>query len=387
MKKHWIYYITGMLITFIALIFEENIFFLVLLITEFLTPLILVTLLKREAEYMKVSFLIKHARCRGRNLDVVIHIENKRRKFVSGAVKVIVQNENILYGDIKYEELLIPLINADNYSFTRPLIACGQKKITYQKVILYDIFGLSSVNLSVPQEQYITVYPQQKEIHLNIESVSKGWNDEGKQAENKMGKDISEIYDIKEYQAGDDIRLIHHNLTSKVGKIMVKHGSDMIDSDTIILFDAGLTSQKSGWRLKNALIETASSISGELIRQGINHYAALVTADGLSMFLIDSEEKRLEMITVWMSIHMFEETGKALELYRMTNYSIFSKFIYVTHGDLQEKSLVFDEKTDVIAICIEDSEEKKFQITEHDNYKVMQMSAGMIDSGELNLYM
>ena len=141
MKKHWIYYITGMLITFIALIFEENIFFLVLLITEFLTPLILVTLLKREAEYMKVSFLSKHARCRGRNLDVVIHIENKRRKFVSGAVKVIVQNENILYGDIKYEECVTAdlVTETENAEKLKDLVkgaTAGKGVITGEKNIL-----------------------------------------------------------------------------------------------------------------------------------------------------------------------------------------------------------------------------------------------------------
>ncbi len=305
---------------------------------------------------------------------------------VSGAIKVNVRIENVLYGDVRNEELLIPLTNVQDYVFTRTLFECGEKKLTYEKVVLYDVFGLGNVRLKCPEEQMITVYPQSKEVNLYLDSVSRGWNDEGKNADSKMGKDMSEIFDIREYQSGDDIRRIHHKLSSKVAKLMVRQGSDIIDSDTIILFDAGLTNQDKNGKLKNALIEMASSVSEALIKQGISHYAALATANGLSMFLIDSEEKRLEMITAWMNIHMYEETGKALKLYRMINYDIFSRFIYVTHGNLQEKNLIFDDKTEVVAICLNENEEQEFQVIEHKNYKVMQISVGMVEHGEMNLY-
>ncbi len=65
MKKHWIYYIVGVLIACTALIFEERMFFLLLVLFELMAPFLVWMLLKREAKYMTVTFLHDSARSRG----------------------------------------------------------------------------------------------------------------------------------------------------------------------------------------------------------------------------------------------------------------------------------------------------------------------------------
>ena len=57
--------------------------------------------------------------------------------------------------------------------------------------------------------------------------------------QNRKGNDLSEIFDIREYVPGDDIRSIHWKLSSKTDTLILKEASDPSHYNVVILPDFG----------------------------------------------------------------------------------------------------------------------------------------------------
>ena len=51
---------------------------------------------------------------------------------------------------------------------------------------------------------------------------------------------MSEIYDLKTYYPGDDIRHVHWKLSAKTGQVLLKEGSHNSSFETVLLVDIGL---------------------------------------------------------------------------------------------------------------------------------------------------
>ena len=89
------------------------------------------------------------------------------------------------------------------------------------------------------------VYPGKVNIELLYNELSKPYENGVLQYQYKKGTDMSEIYDLKTYYPGDDIRHVHWKLSAKTGEVLLKEGSHNSSFETVLLVDIGLKDQTS----------------------------------------------------------------------------------------------------------------------------------------------
>ena len=66
------------------------------------------------------------------------------------------------------------------------------------------------------------------DIRVELDKNMTGASQEEGMIQNRKGNDPSEIFDIREYVPGDDIRSIHWKLSSKTDTLILKEASNRI---------------------------------------------------------------------------------------------------------------------------------------------------------------
>ena len=87
--------------------------------------------------------------------------------------------------------------------------------------------------------------------------------------QNRKGNDLSEIYDIREYVPGDDIRSIHWKLSSKTENLILREASDPSHYNVVLLPDFGqdFMKEEQSENVINAAVAVGASIGQRLIRK------------------------------------------------------------------------------------------------------------------------
>jgi len=64
------------------------------------------------------------------------------------------------------------------------------------------------------------------------------WENDGL-LQNRKGTDYSEIFDLRDYRSGDDVRAIHWKLSGKLDRLVVKEASDPTRYQVVLMPDLG----------------------------------------------------------------------------------------------------------------------------------------------------
>lgn len=118
---------------------------------------------------------------------------------------------------------------------------CGMVEISLGKSRMKDSLGIFYFTLfkkTKPVTAVITVLPKISEIPVKISSSTANYfsNTEVYSTE-KSGDDPSEVFDVREYRAGDSLRSIHWKQTAKSGHMTVKEMSFPIESSAAIVYN------------------------------------------------------------------------------------------------------------------------------------------------------
>ena len=118
---------------------------------------------------------------------------------------------------------------------------CGMTEISLAPSKLKDSLGLFSFKVFKKRRAVtavITVLPKIDEIPVKVSASTASYfsNTEVYSTE-KSGDDPSEVFDIREYQAGDSLRAIHWKQTAKSGTLTVKEFGLPIESSAAIVYN------------------------------------------------------------------------------------------------------------------------------------------------------
>lgn len=106
-----------------------------------------------------------------------------------------------------------------------------------------DALGLFSFRPKLQKrEEAIVVMPKLIGGGLNISKQHSHVPDSDKYSETQKGDDSSQVFEVREYVPGDDVRRIHWGLSSKQDNLIVKDFSKPIADETVILLESGLLS-------------------------------------------------------------------------------------------------------------------------------------------------
>lgn len=360
MKKYRICYLILTGITLLALFCSGNRYLLALSVMELLLPVILHGMMQLEMRQIRPKMQIARGCVAGESCPMYFELEGKIPFIATGTIRVVIEFHNTLYDRVIIQELNISSTQYKRkYEVDFQPISCGEEHIICKEIVCYDIFGVNSVHLQPMTEQIVTVVPRHIPLQLLDSRVLSG-RQEGEQFDyRKKGNDRSEVFDIREYQPGDDVRSIHWKLSGKMDQILVKEPGYSSHYDTIVLFDIGLKQEKEdcGEGAIAGVFDFAMTFSEKLLELKKQHYVAMFMKESFVCKELDHMHTLEQLVQTSMGVSLPKQTGGVLSYFRMHHLSDqFSKIYYICGGAFSDALYSLAEETELTAFCISDAE-------------------------------
>lgn len=316
-NKYFVYAVINILI-FIAYIYSTYFYFLVIWAISILFPLMLFILLKLEARYIQLDLHGQKQGEVGKRLSFVSEITSQYRLLVSGRIEYdFVYENNTLQSQIR-KRIFIPLgmkYSKKEHQYTATY--CGEVTFSYENIYLYDVFGFCRVSLHQNQKHHMIVYPSKIEMNLLYNELSKPYENGLLQYQYRKGLDMSEIFDLKQYYPGDDIRHVHWKLTAKTRQMLLKEGTHNSSFETVLLVDIGLNDQNEevDKKVLSKALSFAMSMSEELLLKNIGHYVALYDHGSFYWLEMNNVQDYYTTLEQWFYKGVSLQNGDALHLF------------------------------------------------------------------------
>lgn len=367
----------------------SNWFLLLLSAAMLLMPVCLILFMKQDIKNTEIAISMKGGWRVDQKSILKVELKTRHGFVAAGLMDLTLQLENLKFKEKKLFEIHFP-ISSSNRVFEIEYIPklCGIVELSCTRAMVYDILGLVDLSIKKPETKSITVYPKKVAIQLEKRNDAGSIRDGDQYEKNKKGMDMSDIYDMREYIPGDNIRRVHWKLSSKLDNMVIREGSDTSYYDTILLFDIGLNNQEKAYKkeLLSAAYETGMAISRSLLLIGIQHCLCISQQSGVSVFELTNESGYLNMQEEMLQMPIPNQNG--MGLYYAISQDIenkYTKLIYLTVGECRQELLQIGGKMDVTVISIAEgdgeirmTEEGRSQIIElpvqHMNYHAHSIS-------------
>lgn len=194
----------------------------------------------------------------------------------------------------------------------------GTLLISTRRIKVYDVFGLFAVKQPDIADETMMIYPDMREISVFMERPVETDGDGSRYSTVRPGQDVSEVFALREYAEGDEIRKIHWKLSARTGEIMVRDFSLPLNYSIYLLLELTGGSED----IVDAQVELFLSLSGALLENGINHAMGWYDA-GTDVFntaeLDDIEDLETASAGV-LSSYVSQEAGAAVDNYIAGGY-------------------------------------------------------------------
>ena len=194
----------------------------------------------------------------------------------------------------------------------------GTVVVSTAKIRVYDAFGLFVFRKPDLQDQAVIIYPDMRNVEVHMEKPVENTGDGSRYSPDRPGQDVSEIFALREYVPGDEIRKIHWKLSGKTDRTMVRDFSLPLNYSVFLLLELTRGSEE----LVDAQVEIFLALSRTLLENGISHNMGWYDA-AEERFNVDElddfEELELAAAGV-LSSYAAEESGAALDFYSASGY-------------------------------------------------------------------
>ena len=338
----------------VLLFFFSQSFFWWILIGMFAVAVGMALLLRRDARYLEIELRAKSGIHVGDTESLILHVKNQHRIFAAAGAEVKIIVDNKMFGRTEQKTLWFDLSDiSQEYEIGLPLERCGEIMISCEEIRIYDFLRLFSLKAAPFHEERIRIYPQPVSVQIELSRTTIGAQKEEGIMQNRKGKDPSEMFDIREYVPGDDIRSIHWKLSSKTDSLILRQSSDPSHYNVVILPDFGQNKEgePSVTEEINRAVAFGMTIGEKLIRHGIEFCMALPLSTGLKMYEIRTIQDYYRMQMEWMSFPIQKESGAGLQLF-MTEHleEYFTRMIILSAGIYGQSLGALDGKIGITVI-------------------------------------
>ncbi len=144
---------------------------------------------------------------------------------------------------------------------------CGRIRISVQRMLLYDCFGLIGVRCTWDALTHITVQPDTFAPNVTLIPYPNSTLDSDIYSQDRPGADMTETYQIREYVPGDSPRQIHWKLSGKFEKLIVRDPALPITRNVLVFWER--TGESGDPDIIDAQAETVISLCRSLLDSGI----------------------------------------------------------------------------------------------------------------------
>ena len=359
MSKVRIVYGTTVAITAVLFFWSAKLYLFATLTVMLVLPLLLRFLLRIECRNLKIMPEIKNACQVGQNITIAIQVQGCGKFFfAAGLVNLVLDLENKMLGQKREVPITIGLSRQTVAKYL-PYIpqGCGQITVRVKNVCCYDIMGLNCLQVPVPDTLVLTVYPEKLPLGVIADSFLSGFREGEQQTVSRRGNDQTEVFDLREYQTGDDVRAIHWKLSEKMDKLLVKEPSDTSHYSTMILLDAGRFQGKEqlSMRLLSAAVGLALTFSEKLLDLGILHYTGIPSGDGIFFHQVTEQAEHMRVVDTWMDLTLEKQGGQGLRYFLADRINRGCRhMIYITAGAFPDNIYMLPADLHVTAVCVQD---------------------------------
>lgn len=167
---------------------------------------------------------------------------------------------------------------------------CGRVYTDVQSLQILDWFGLFALRVPVKASARITILPELFSCDVVPSPVS-AVSDED--TVSRRGDDRTEVFQLREYQSGDDIRQIHWKLSSKLDTLLLKEPSQSVSRSLLVFWDKrGACSPEN----MDAMAEVAASVCQSLCDNGTAFDLGWTEKDELELRQIRDGDTLLQTI-------------------------------------------------------------------------------------------
>lgn len=378
MKKYRVMYACAVISAIILLFFSGSRYMFALVIAELLLPAILYGMLRVELKQIVYDVHVPKSCITGEKCPITFEFHSRFPFIATGIVQVDIEFRNVLYGRTMTQELRLPSAHTKKqYDLVFTPNVCGEEHIICKQIICYDVFGVCCVRLKPLTEQTVVVMPSPVSMRVSETQTSLGQQDGQQFDYTKKGNDRSEVYDMREYQPGDDVRSIHWKLSSKLDNLIVKESGNSSHYDTVVLYDAGKQAgdTECSEREIAGTMDFAVTFSQKMLEINRPHYVSMLANDSLLFTEVESMSDLMRMVYRNMAVELPEQTGGSIARFLLQHYEKqFSKIIYIVNGAFPDSLYQLAQAMNITAISISDAQDE-IRMMERANSRMIEIPA------------
>lgn len=334
------------------------------LATELIFPLICILM----AFFMKMKIDVKLGMAKdvaeqGEELPIQMTVEN--RSAFPTMVKITVACQYAAEQKTQKNSFKVYVDGRKNVTVDSRIIAeyCGKLEFRVLKIKVYDCWGFFSASGKRWESQSFIVMPKPFPVNLTVSSKTKWFPIDGESyARDRGGDDSAEIYEVREYRAGDRMQKVHWKLSAKEDSLYIKEFSYPLGAAVILMLEGGKAGGRNGASV-NQFIESVVSVSLALLEQECAHYIVWRTKNDetIQKVLIQNEE---EFYTFMLRLLEFTRDSLESEMeeyyryeYKNETYSTIVKistdlFMQINNQEpmdmMEQGGETFFEKTEIV---------------------------------------
>lgn len=208
---------------------------------------------------------------------------------------------------------------------------CGVVEIEITKVCVWDIWRIVCCKRFHTGTGKICIYPHLFEQEIRF---GDGMTDGMEQTKSQMyqpGYNPGEIFDIRAYQYGDEVRNIHWKLSGKLDQLMVMRQAQPFEKSVLLQFQNLCDGMEGMPELADMAAEIYFSISRNLLKQGICHEVAWLDRESrrYETHEIENEEDMIGILPHLLMQGFFGGAGKEELQHELPNKS-YAHIVYVS---------------------------------------------------------
>ncbi|HEX2937294.1 MAG TPA: DUF58 domain-containing protein [Ruminiclostridium sp.] len=341
MLQFRIQYIILILFTAGLYVFTNAYFSLILFLFFVVFPLFSFALLLLSHKKVTVDFEIPSIIKMGEAAAIRFSLKNLSIFPVSGVVLHFVCRNN-LTGKVIRTKIFCPVDSkkTGSASFAVSDVSAGKITVTLNKITACDILGLFSLSKKVNREKSGLIYPDTYDVEISMKHPNDITGDGERYSQTKKGQDVNEIYALREYTPGDEIRKIHWKLSAKQNKLVVRDFGLSLSYPIFLLLEIWSDKKENSHKALNACLTTFISVSRSLIGTGICHNIAWYDSAGEKLVIkeIESMDELEAYLPELLSAHSYHKNAIALDFYEVSSYrNTPLVLLYITTQENPEK--------------------------------------------------
>lgn len=302
--KSVIIYLCVICITLLAAIITGGEFLAFLLGFELVLPAFLYVLVRYFSQNLKVQLKVPALAEKGEEVNLEVVLKNTGKLPISSAQVEIACLD--VFDDRQITGVVGGVIDSGSSSTIRLTMTAeyaGRIKFQVENIRVYDYFHM--IGREVPFDKawsQLLVAPEIRDVLVDKEFENMRISQDGEShSQDRSGDDVAEVYDVREFRAGDALHKIHWKLSAKTDDLLVKEFSDPLQKALLIFVDFYMAEPKEWTHERfDRMATTLASVSDKLLQQKETH----------EVIWYDAKEGQVHWMTIAKKEDIYETVGE-----------------------------------------------------------------------------